>query len=193
LALVLSILAALPSPAQEPSPALADGARDKIEAIAAAGERSRAPNALPIRTALTEAEIEAYLRVHGPDVLPQGITEPKLVIGSERLVRARAIVDLDAVRRARPRGWRDPLAYIAGSVEVIASGRIVAEDGFGRAELESATVAGVSVPRSVVHELVRFFSTSEERPEGIDLDRPFELPANIKRVLVERGRVTVVQ
>src|SRR5690606_10972815 len=85
LAVVLSILAALPTTAQEPSRAVADLARDKIDAIVVAGERERAPQAPPIRTALTEAEIDAYLRVHGPDVLPQSITGPEIRIGSERL------------------------------------------------------------------------------------------------------------
>src|SRR5690606_29908822 len=183
-------LAMLPSAAQDASRALADGAREKIEAIVAAGER---PRAAPLRTMLTEAEINAYLAVHGPEVLPSAVARPEVRIGADGRVQARSTVDLDAVRKARPRGWRDPLAYVAGSVEVVASGRIEADRGVGRAEIESATVGGVTVPTVVVRELVQFFTTNDERPGGIDLAQPFEMPASIQRVIVERGRVTIVQ
>jgi hypothetical protein len=108
-------------------------------------------------------------------------------------VRARAIIDLDAVRRSRPRSWRDPLFYITGSVEVAASGAITADEGVGRAQLEAATVGGVSVPRGVIQEVLRFYTKSPQRPEGFGLDQPFDLPANIRSAVVERGRVAIVQ
>lgn len=34
---------------------------------------------------------------------------------------------------------------------------------------------------------------SPDNPGGIDLDKPFELPVNIRHVLVERGRATIVR
>ena len=97
------------------------------------------------------------------------------------------------MRNSRPRAWRDPLAYVTGSVEVVASGRVTADDGIARVQLESATVSGVSVPKSVVQELLRFYTVTPERPEGFDLDEPFVLPANIRRVVVRRGHATIVQ
>ena len=187
-------LLALAAPAQESSRAiLADRARDKFEAIAASGEAPRRPRAKPVTTALTEAEINAYLQVHAPDVLPRGITEPEIRLREQGHVRARAIVDLDAVRRSRARSWRDPLFYVTGAVEVVALGAVAADEGAGRAQLESATVGGVSVPPSVIREVLRFYTQSTERPDGIDLDAPFELPANIRSATVDRTRVTIVQ
>ena len=194
LAVGCAALLAAAAPAQEPSrTALADRARDKIDAVAATGAAPRRPRARPVRTSLTEAELNAYLQVHGPDVLPSGIAEPEFRLGDNGRVRARAIVDLDSVRRSRPRSWRDPLFYITGSVEVVATGAIAADDGVGRATLESATIGGVSVPRSVIREVLRFYTRRPERPEGFDLDGPFDLPANIRSADVARRQLTIVQ
>ncbi|SRR5690606_7007445 len=192
-ALVVVAAALPPAIGNEALRPLADAAQEKIETIRTLGAASRSPGAPPIRTSLTEAEINAYLAVYGPETLPAGIADPLVELGDAGRVRARATVDLDRVRRARPRGWSDPLAYVTGSVEVVAAGRIVTDRGLGRAELESASVGGVAVPKSVVQELLRFFTASEERPEGFDLDRAFELPGGVQRAVVERGRVTVVQ
>jgi len=179
--------------AQSEVQALADRARAKIDGIVETGEATRGSGRDPVRTILTEAEINAYLRVHGPDLLPSGITGAQFRLGSERRVRGRAIVDLDAVRRLRSRSWLDPLAYLHGAVEVIALGMITAEQGVGRARLESATVGGVAVPRVVLQELLRFYTSTPERPAGIELDKPFELPAGIRSVEIEPARLTIVQ
>lgn len=195
LALVLlpCLVVTLPAASQEAAHAAADRARVKIESIIAAGDEPRDPHAAATRTVLSEAEVNAYLKVHGPEMLPTGIAEPDIRLGDDGRVRARAIVDLDEMRRSRPRAWNDPLAYVIGSVEVVAAGAITADRGMGRVQFESATVAGVSVPKSVVQELLRFYTMTPDRPEGFDLDEPFTLPANIHRFLVRRGHATLVQ
>jgi hypothetical protein len=193
---VVSVVAlfAFSAAAQESSrAALAARACDKIDAIAAHDETSRRRRARPVLTSLSEAEINAYLDVYGPAFLPRGITDPEIRLGDNGRVRARATVDLNDVRRSRPRSWRDPLSYLTGSVEVVATGTVAADEGFGRAQLESATVAGVSIPRSVIDELLQFYTKTPERPDGFDLDTPFELPANIRGALVERETVTITQ
>jgi hypothetical protein len=188
-----SLIVTLPPAAQEAAHAAADRAREKIEQIITAGEESRGPGAAPVRTVLSETEVNAYLQVHGSDVLPNGITEPEIRLGDDGRVRARAIVDLDAVRSSRPRAWSDPLAYATGSVEVVAAGGIAADGGLARAQFESATVAGLSVPQSVVQELLRFYTVTPDRPQGFDLDEPFMLPADIRRVVIQRANATIVQ
>jgi hypothetical protein len=180
--------------AQETSlESVAASARDKIERIVAAGDAPRGADASAVRTVLTEAEINAYLRIDGREVLPSGIAGPEIRLLDDGRARARAIVDLDAVRRSKTRSWLDPLAYITGSVEVTAAGVVVVEAGVGRARLESATVGGVAVPQSVIDEVLRFYTKSEEWPRGYSLDDPFALPANIRSAVVERERVTIVQ
>jgi len=87
----------------------------------------------------------------------------------------------------------DPLSFVTGAVEVVATGFVVARDGTGTARFESATVAGIPVPRRVAEELLRFYTRTKERPQGFGLDDEFALPAQIRSVNVEAGRVTVTQ
>jgi hypothetical protein len=146
-----------------------------------------------MRTTFSEREINAYLALDGPEFLPAGIAAPHVRLADGGRVRARAIVDLDAVRRSRERSLLDPLAYLMGSLEVVAIGSIEGSDGEGLIRYESATVGGVAVPKTVAQELLRFYTRTPERPHGFAFDEPFALPAGLRAVGVERGAVTVTQ
>lgn len=165
----------------------------KIMRIQEATASPRASSAPPVRTSFTDRETNAYLRYYGSTFLPSGIANPQVAIGDGGNVTARAIVDLDAVRVSQARSFLDPLAFVTGSLEVIASGVVAGADGWGTARFTSATVAGVSVPKSVAAELLRFYTRTPERPNGFEFDKPFELPAGIRSVVAERGRATIVQ
>jgi hypothetical protein len=67
------------------------------------------------------------------------------------------------------------------------------QNGQGRFELQQAAVSGVPIPKSVLQELVSYYSRSAEDPRGIDLDEPFELPAGIRTIEVGQGQAVVVQ
>ena len=179
--------------AQEPSRVDADAMATKLARVVAAAADAPAANAPPQRTTFAEREINAYLALDGPDFLPPGIAMPRIELGDDARVQARAIVDLDAVRRSRDRSLFDPLAYLTGSVEVVAIGRVEGSDGEGLIRYESATVAGVGVPQTVAQELLRFYTRTQERPRGFAFDEPFALPAGLRAVSVERGAVTVTQ
>jgi hypothetical protein len=183
----------IPAAAQQPTQAEADNLRAKIDSIIETAENPRAPDAKPVRTTFTDRDVNAYCKFYGTTFLPPGVAEPRLSIGERGRVTARAIVDLDAVRTAHKRGWLDPLAYLTGSLEVTAAGFVSGSNGTGTAQFESATVAGVSIPKAALQELVRFYTKTPARPNGFGLDEPFELPANIRSVTLERGRVTVLQ
>ena len=179
--------------AQEPTRAEADAMQTKIDRVAAAAETPRPATARPLRTTFTEREINAYLALDGPDFLPPGIAMPQIRLGDDGRVRARAIVDLDGVRRSRERSVFDPLAYLTGSVEVVATGRVEGSGGEGLIRYESATVGGVTVPKTVAQELLRFYTTTPERPRGFAFDEPFALPVGLRAVSVEGGAATVTQ
>jgi hypothetical protein len=171
----------------------ADSLQTKLALIGEAGKGSRAPGAPPLRTAFTDREVNAYLQFYGPMFLPAGISQPRLASGDHGHVKARGVVDLDAVRTAQERGWFDPLAYVTGSLEVVATGFFEGTNGRGVVHFESATVAGASVPRAVLEEILRFYTSTPERPAGFQFDEPFELPANIRSVTVAASQTTVVQ
>ena len=166
----------------------------KIDRVAATAEAApRAAGAPPLITTFTEREVNAYLALDGPNFLPPGIAMPRVRLGDDNRVEARAIVDLDGVRRSRERSVFDPLAYITGSVEVVAIGTVEGRGGEGLIRYESATVGGVAVPKTVAQELLRFYTTTPERPRGFAFDEPFALPAGVRAVAVARGAATVTQ
>ncbi len=144
-------------------------------------------------TAVTDAEVNSYLRFLAKDQIPVGILEPLLNALGDGRVTGRAVVDLDAVRKQKQRGWLDPLAYLTGRLPVTAAGRLTTKDGKGQFQLESAEISGVTVPKTVLQELVSHYSRTPESPAGIDMDAPFELPSRIREIRVGAGSSTVVQ
>jgi hypothetical protein len=165
----------------------------KLARMETAAESPRAPGATALRTSLSESEINAYFEHYGESFLPDGIAKPRArLLDGGRLV-ARAIVDLDTVRVARERSLFDPLAYLNGSVEVVATGTIAGSDGQGVIRFESATVAGISVPKQVAQELLRFYTRTAERPGGFQFDEPFAMPAQVQSVSGVHGSVTLTQ
>jgi hypothetical protein len=151
--------------------------------------RARAAKA----TEITDAEINSYLRYNAKDQIPPGIVEPVLnAVGNGRIT-GRAIVDLDAVRSQKQRGWLDPLGYLTGKLPVTAAGQLSTQNGIGRFQLESASISGVTIPKTVLQELLSYYSRTPENPAGINMDEPFELPARIREIKVGQGQATIVQ
>ena len=177
---------------QQPMREEADAAIEKFARIQAAAETTRAADAEPLITTFTENEINSYVALEGPTFLPEGIATPRFSLADGGRVRARAIVDL-SVWGTRERSVFDPLSYLTGKVEVVAIGRAEAGEGVGVIRYESATVGGISVPKTVAQELLRFYSRTEERPGGFAFDEPFELPGNVREVTVRSGEVTLTQ
>jgi hypothetical protein len=109
-------------------------------------------------------------------------------------VAARATVDLDAVRKERgSSGWFDPMSYLTGRLPVNATGILRTRDGVGRLQVESVQISGVVMPVTLLQELVSYYSRTREHPEGVKLDDPFALPAEIREIRVAQGEAVVVQ
>ena len=158
-------------------------------------QASPGPNATaPTQTTqLTDAELNAYLRYNLKDQVPAGVVEPTLSALGEGRVRGTATIDLDAVRKQKQRSWTDPMSYMSGKLPLIASGLLITQNGVGRFQLESAQISGIAIPKSLLQELLAFYSKSADRPSGISMDDPFELPARIKEIRVGKGEAMVVQ
>jgi hypothetical protein len=167
--------------------------KQKVATIQAHGERTP-PSRQPLRTTVTETEVNAYLAYDAKSQLPAGVVDPSVnVLGPGRLT-GRAVVDLDAVRRARSsQSWFDPTNYLTGRLPVTATGRLTTSDGVGRFELESAAVGYVPIPKLMLQEIVSYYSKTPENPAGINIDDPFALPARIREIQVEKGQAVVVQ
>jgi hypothetical protein len=193
--LVVALLTALPGAvlcgAGTPSRADALSLKQKIAGIAAFGEQPP-PAARMNRTTVTENEVNAFLQFE--EQLPPGVVEPVVTILGTGRVSARAIVDLDLVKKQRPsRGLLDPVNLMTGRLPVEASGVLKTSNGVGHFELESASVSSIRIPKVFLQEIVSYYSRTPANPAGIGLDDPFVLPARIREIQVEPGRAIVVQ
>jgi hypothetical protein len=126
--------------------------------------------------------------------IPVGVVEPSVsILGTGRL-SGRAVVDLDAVRKQHnPTSLLDPMNYLSGRLPVSATGVLTTSQGKGRFQLESAYISSIPVPKLLLQEIVSYYSKTAESPAGINIDDPFELPAKIREIRVERGQAIVVQ
>lgn len=177
-------------------PADADRFEKKLALIAELGGPS-APHA-PRRagdrqTVVTEPELNAYLRFRAQAQIPVGVLEPYVWALADGHLVGVATVDLDAVRESRKRGWFDPMRLLGGRLLVSAEGVLRTAEGTAQFELQSALVSGVPIPKSMLQELVSYYSRTADRPQGIDLDAPFVLPAGIREISVRPGQAVIVQ
>jgi hypothetical protein len=174
-----------------PSRADAESLRKKVTTIAGFGNL---PARQPRRTMLTENEVNAYLTFDAMDQIPTGVVEPAITIVGGGRVSARAVVDLDAVRKQKSqRSLLDPMNFATGRVPVTAIGTVKTSGGVGRVEFESAAIGPIPVPKLILQEIVSYYSRSPERPAGIGLDDSFTLPARIREIQLEPGRAIIVQ
>jgi hypothetical protein len=195
LAVVLAVSVAAVAPAvawQRLAKEDADRFQSKLTRIVAFGNEKRA-RAGTQATPISDAELNAYFEYQAKDQIPPGIVEPRLSALGDGRVGGQALVDLDAVRKQKQRGWLDPMSYLTGSLPLTASGLLITKDGVGRFQLESAEISGISIPKSFLQELLAYYSRTPENPKGIGMDDPFELPARIREIRVDRGQSTIVQ
>ncbi len=168
-----------------------DALMQKVAAIQATASR---PAAQARRTTVTENEVNAWFAFDGRPQIPTGVVDPAVSILGTGRVAARAVVDLDAVRRARAtQSWFDPTNYLTGRLPVTATGRLKSGNGLAQVELESASVGGVPIPKVLLQEIVSYYSRTAENPSGINIDDPFALPARIREIQVERWQAIIVQ
>jgi hypothetical protein len=193
-ALTLFVLvSSIPLAADDPAFLRRDSDEMK-QKIAAINARGAAPASGSMRTTVTEREVNAYLAFEAAPTLPQGVVDPSISILGGNRVTGRAVVDLDRVRQERnPVSLLDPVRYLRGRLMVKATGLVRASNGLARFELESADVAGVPIPKSLLQQIIGYYSRSQDRPSGIRLDDPLTLPAGIKTLEIDTGRAVVVQ
>ena len=189
-ALPVLALTAAGHASQDRSKADADLMRKKLATIVARGEQKTAQKPSPLRTTFSDREANAYFKVDGPDFLPPGVMSPEVTIDEGGKVSARAVVDLD--KALKPSVF-NPLSWIGGKTEVTALGTVRGENGQGQLQIERATLSGVSIPMSVLQQVVSYYTRTPEMPNGFNIDEPFELPSKIQSVQTAKGQATVVQ
>ena len=176
----------------------ADQFSAKLSRIVQTGNQKPVKTAKPVAaqpqtTQISDNELNAYFKYNAGAQIPVGIVEPTINALGEGLVGGRAVVDLDAVRKQKQRGWLDPLGYMTGRLPITARGRLATKEGIGTFTLESAEISGVTIPKTVLQELLSYYSRTATDPDGINMDDPFQLPARIREIRVGKATATIVQ
>lgn len=164
----------------------------KLVQIERYGDQPRRPKG-PRATQVSDVEINAYFKYLAGSQVPVGIAEPMLHAAGGGRVTGQALVDLDAVRTQKKRAWTDPLGYLIGRLPVSAAGTLTTSNGIGRFQFESAQISGIPVPKSLLQELLSYYSKTPQNPAGISMDAPFQLPAAIQEIRIGEGVATIVQ
>ncbi|HEY7185444.1 MAG TPA: hypothetical protein VH436_02790 [Vicinamibacterales bacterium] len=175
------------------SPQQADAFAKKLAIISA--QSTLATRAATVRrTSVSEDEVNSWFAYRAQPLLPQGMSEPQLTIVGNGRVMGTATLDLDTVaKQRRSSGILNPWNLVGGRVPVTVAGTLHTENGRGQFDVEETTVSGLPVPTSLLQELVAYYSRTPTAPQGIRLDDPFELPANIRQIEVGQGKAVVIQ
>ena len=169
----------------------ADQLLRKIAVIATHG---LAAQSKPLRTPVTESEVNSFLEFHARSEIPAGVLEPVVTIEEAGRLRGRALVDLDEVKTAQAgAGGFGVLSMLSGRVPVEAVGTLSTTNGIAQFHLEQTLVSGVPVPKALLQQVVSYYSRTPENPEGIDLEAPFPLPVNIRQIETLKGQAIIVQ
>jgi hypothetical protein len=161
----------------------------KMNAIIARGEA----RPTGYRTEFAGDEVNSYLQLRLVEKFPTGVADPAVTLQDEGRVGARAVVDLDGIRRKSSGGWFDPTAYLTGKLPITATGTLKTAGGKGQFLLTGAEISGIPIPKTLLQEVVSYYTKSPDRPTGVNIDEPFELPSGIQRIDVVADKATVVQ
>jgi len=175
------------SPAASPR----DSAQAKIDRIVENGAKSPVP---PQTTTFSEDEVNQLLRSRMDEIMPGGISDPRVKLVGNGVVVVRVVVDFDEYKRRRQRrSGLGPLALLTGKLPVTARGTLQTQEGQGRFRLEAAELNGIPLPPALVREMITALSRSRRNPDGYDIEQPFALPANIRTVAVNPQDAVVTQ
>jgi hypothetical protein len=147
--------------------------------------------ASPETVVVTEKQLNSYVNLALAAKVPPALSGLRIRLDKDRL-GATGLLDLDRVKSKVPPGaGAGLLAFLSGSVPVELRGRFSSAEGRGRVEVEEALVGGISLPPSLVAQIVAQSTRSEKRPEGFDILAPFPLPYTARRLRLEPGRALV--
>jgi hypothetical protein len=167
----------------------------KLATVTLRGVNSvRGQERAPQRTPFTETEVNSWFAYRSGEMLPTGVTDPRVTIIGDGKLRGAATVDLEVVAKRHATGRvLDPWSYLGGRLPVTVSGVLRTQNGVGQFDLEEAAVSGIPVPTSVLQDIVAYYSRTADDPEGVRLNESFKLPAQIKQIEVGQGQAVVVQ
>jgi hypothetical protein len=174
------------------SPQQADAFARKLDLIE---QHATGHPTAPLKTPVSESEVNSWFAYRAQPLLPAGVSSPSLTIVGNGKVTGTVTVDLQQAAKARASNGTaaSPLTFLGGKVPITVTGVLRTQNGQGQFDLQSADVSGLPVPKPLLQQLVSYYSRTPEHPDGVRLDQPFALPANIREIQIGQGQAVVVQ
>lgn len=179
----ISHLGAAPAASQK---TLADSMQKKVDLVRENGARPQPQRRV---TAFDQDEINAYFAEHRLKI-PDGVKSVVFALSPDRVV-SKTRVDFDEITRERRS--HNPLMYLftgTHNVEVVARTRN-AGAGAVHVAVESVVIDGVTVPRMALEFFIERFVNPKYPAVG--LDRDYQLPSQMKSVVIGSRKGTVTQ
>ena len=137
------------------------------------------------RTVLSESELQSYVFYSLKDDIPAQLDSVDVQLG-EDTVGCQTQVTFNSSATGNP--VLD--ALVGGTHNLALKGKLVAQDGRGKFDLQEVQVDGIPVPNVLIQALIKRY-VKPKYPE-VDLNEPFDLPWEVQQVKVEPGKATVV-
>ncbi|MGE0453716.1 MAG: hypothetical protein AB7O37_12680 [Vicinamibacteria bacterium] len=154
-------------------------------------EKSRREGRPPAQKsfAATEEELNSYLA--RLPTMPPSLSGVRVKLEKDR-VAVNGLLDLDQLQGKLPTaGGMGALGLFSGKVEVALKGRLSGDEGFGRVELEEASVGALPLSPALLAPIVAQATRGGRYPEGFDIQSPFRLPYSARRLRVQTGRAVL--
>jgi hypothetical protein len=142
------------------------------------------------RVTLTERELNAYALEEIPKVVPEGVREPKLELGSGSATGS-AMVDFVKLRAAQGQapGWL-MRQLLAGERPVTVTARIESAGGRATVNVQSVQVSGITIEGRMLDFLIQNYLLPYY-PEA-KIGQPFQMSHRIDRLDIQPARVDVI-
>jgi hypothetical protein len=158
--------------------------QEKIDALKKAAQTpSRKPGSS--RVEIFEAEMESYLLYSLKDDIPAQIDSADVQLGPGSVG-----LDTQLTFPSNATGNAMVDALVGGTHNLFLKGKLAAQDGRGKFDLQEIRVDGIPVPTLLIQTLFKKY-VKPKYPEA-DLNEPFDLPWGIQEIKVEPGKATVV-
>jgi len=169
---------------REVSQKAAQSLQEKIDAIKKAEDAPDHKRGSS-RVEISDAELESYLLFSLKDDIPAQIDSADVQLGTDTVG-----LDTQITFSSNATGNQVVDALVGGTHNLFLKGRLVAQEGRGKFELQEIRVDSIPVPNILIQALIKKY-VKPKYPDT-DLNEPFDLPWGIVGLKLEPGKATVV-
>ena len=137
------------------------------------------------RIEVSETELESYLLYSLKEEIPAQVDSADVQLSQD-------IVSLDTQITFASNATGNPVfdAVVGGTHNLFVKGKLVAQQGEGKFELQEVRVDSIPVPNVLIQALIKKY-VKPKYPE-VDINEPFVMPYGIEDLKVEQGKATIV-